>query len=347
MQLVCNGARMSLARGVTCVCIIDVPISLPCSTRLFGRNMKLPLALLLPIVAVLFFALSVALSPFFALVFVLVYPGFVTVEVKLQTAWRNAYFWAGWKDTIIATGQNLQQYWYACTLGVREVLRTVRRKAWAYQYEVHPLDILLAFLMVPIGGALASLVLLVMLVVKLPFMVLRAYANHFASARDWFRGPVMGIAWVAALPAIPLAAALLVPATPIFAFYQAVEAAGILLAKNGDLLPPLVHLAAVAAKINRDTTRYILRMDVPFILPSRNPLSPLWLLAGLGPTILALINVPIVMLAVVFMSFVPVLFACWAKILHKMKTSAAGSKPYVAPLLVFGLILAVPGAPSE
>ncbi len=210
---------------------------------------------MLPIAILLYFALSTAAAVPFALVYVLVYPGFITAERTRQSAFRYAYLWAGWADTLASTVHTLQSYWYTATLGARDAMRTVRRKAWAYQYEFHPADLALAALTLPLGGALLAAALLLLLAGKLPFIILRAYDNHFRAAGDWFRGPLLSAAWFAAVPLMPLGAALLVPAAAGFAFYQAGLAAAIVLRKNGAIVPPAMHLWAVLTRVHRDSTK--------------------------------------------------------------------------------------------
>jgi hypothetical protein len=84
---------------------------------------------------------------------------------------------------------------------------------------------------------------------------------------------------------------------------------------------------------------------VPFlVLPSATPISLPWLVAGIVPTIAGFVVVPIVMLVVVIMSFVPVLTAAWGKIIHAMSTGK-GKKPAVLPFLVLAMPLVVPVVP--
>jgi hypothetical protein len=225
------------------------------STRLFGPNLKFPVGLLYPVLLLLYFALSVAVAPLFALVFALVYPGYVTAEMKMQTAWRYAYFWAGWTDTLRAVAQNLQQYWFTCTLGARDKLRAIRRKAWPYRYEVHPLNVLLAAITLPVGGAVLGALSVAILAVKLPFILFRAYSNHVRGVSLWCRGPLLTLAWVLAIPAIPVGAALLLPAALAYAFYESYHASLMVMEHRGNMLPPIHHLGQKAWRVHRESTR--------------------------------------------------------------------------------------------
>jgi hypothetical protein len=243
------------ARALASCVLTNVLLPPPRSTRLFGRNLKFPVGLLIPVALLLYIALTVALAPVFALVFALVYPGYITAEVKMQSAWRYAYVWAGWTDTLNAMLQNLAQYWYTCTLGARETLRTIRRKAWPYRYEIHPLNVTLAFLTLPLGGAVLGAVCAAVLAVKLPLMIFRAYSNHVRGVGNWCRGPILTVAWAVLLPLLPVGAALLIPAAVGYAFYESYHAALMVLEHRGNLLPPLVHLGQKAWRIHRESTR--------------------------------------------------------------------------------------------
>jgi len=337
--------------GVTLMNIIAFPLWLDHGyatiyyTRLFGRNLKWPIGVLYPILLLLYFMISIVLSIPFALIFALVYPGYSTAEVKMQTAWRYAYFWAGWIDTLNITRTNLMQYWYTVSLGARDALRMVRRRAWNYQYEFHPWNMLLAFIMYPILSIGTGLGLILILTLKFPFILIRSYINHFRGTGLWFRGPVLTIAWILLVPLIPAIASLSLPIALFYSFYQGFFASKMIITERGKLGPAGLHLYAIILRGHRESTRYMLGQDVPFLnLPASNPVSPVWLVLGFIPSICSLLVVPIIMGVIVLVSVIPVYVAAWSKLIRGM-SSSTGSKPHILPFLILGVPLVIPFVP--
>lgn len=88
------------------------------------------------------------------------------------------------------------------------------------------------------------------------------------------------------------------------------------------------------------TTRYILRQDVPFsIVPPGAPVSVGWLMAALLPFICGLVAVPLLLLPIVLVAFVPVTVASVAKIIDAITLTGWGKKPQWLPVLTFSLLL--------
>lgn len=315
------------------------------STRLFGRNLKWPIGLLYPILLLLYFAVSIIISIPFGIIVALVYPGYSTAEVKMQTAWRYAYFWAGWTDTLMVTKTNLMQYWYTVSLGARDALRMVRRRAWNYQYEAHPYNFVLGSLMGPIMGMGVGIGLMLILTIKFPFILLRAYINHFRNTGLWFRGPVLTFAWIILIPLIPVIACFTLPIVFFYATYQGILTIKTIITDRGKIGPAALHLYSLLLRGHRESTRYMLGQDVPFLnLPASNPVSPLWLILGIIPSVCSVLVIPFVMGIIILLSVIPVYVAAFSKIIKGM-SSSTGSKPHILPFLILALPLAIPFVP--
>lgn len=103
----------------------------------------------------------------------------------------------------------------------------------------------------------------------------------------------MGIGYFLAFGFFPLAGALLFPAMVVYAAYLSAQASVDVLAYRGRIGPGLGRLSDGISLVQKETSRYIMRQDVPFlVLPSHNPISFPWLLAGLLPWVFALVVVP-------------------------------------------------------
>ncbi len=308
---------------------------------MLGRNIKVIVALLYPVALLAYIPLSaVAVLPV-AVAFSLLFPGYVTLETKRQTAWRFAYFWAGWKDTMVMAVRYLVRYYYSVTQGFREQARVLRRKAWPTTYDFHPLNVLCSVLMLVVGGAVASALLLVLLALKVPFLMLRAELNHIAARDLWLRSLRLGAAWVIGLLLVPLGPPLLLLAALPYSFYSSAQAGRMVILEGGALLPALTHLAVTLADANDYTTRYMLRQDVPFMaLPAELRAHGGWMLAGLLPALFGLVVVTPVGLLIAALSIFPITTAAWQKIGDAMSSGSVQARPWLfVALCLLGLIV--------
>jgi hypothetical protein len=342
------------------------------STRKVGPNMKLvimPFAIPFVFIAAVF---GIALSPLYALCFALFYPGIVTVDIKRQSAWRRTWLWAGWQETFFTTQENLVTYFYVCTKGVPDELRKLRRRTYTKRQEIYPLDWFVAIVFFfLLGGVLSAVSMAIIVAIKLPLIAFRAFANHFRTTNDWFRSPALIFAWFLGLVfIIPLGIALAVPLAIFWGLYKGGLSASMIMTRHMDVVAskasrkidiaqaeslsgsfsyyvdaPLDSLLTAVKNIHIESTRYILRQDVPFlVLESKVPISIPWLVLGLIASIIGVICVIPVMLTVILMSIVPVLMSMWGKLIQFMSTSN-GQKSYTFPFAFLGLALALPAAP--
>ena len=342
------------------------------STRKLGPNMKLvimPLAIPFVFIAAAF---GIALSPLYAICFALFYPGIVTVDIKRQSAWRRTWLWAGWQETFLTTQENLITYFYICTKGVPEELRKLRRRTYSKRQEIYPLDWFVAiFIFFFLGGTLSTVLMAIIIAVKLPIIAYRAFSNHFRTYGDWFRSPTLIFAWIIGLVfVIPLGIALAVPAAIIWGLYKGGLSAGMIMTRHMAVVAskaskkidiahaeslsgsfsyyvdaPLDSLLTAVKNMHIESTRYILRQDVPFlVVESNNPVSIPHLLVGLIASLIGVICVIPIMLTIILMSIVPVLMSMWSKLIHFMSTSN-GQRSYTFPFALLGLVLAIPAAP--
>lgn len=308
-----------------------------CSNRLLGRNLKLAAGLLYPVVVVLYFALSVAAVVPLGILFALWYPGFITWNLKQQSAWKHTYFWAGWNETLATTVKYAVRYYYSVSLGFKEQTRIIRRKAWKQTYDVHPLNLILAVLVLWVGFALELVFMELLLIIKLPFLIFRATSNHISARSLWFRGCGLSLAWVAALPCMLLGPPLLLLAALPWCFSKALLAAELTLIEWGDLRPAWFILSSALKDVHVWTARYISKYDVPFTPPPQGqPVHPGYLILGLFPTILGLVIVPPVSLALVLLSIMPAMTAAWVKIGTGMSQGGVQNRPVV--FLALGLL---------
>ena len=198
--------------------------------------------------------------------------------------------------------------------GHLRVARTTPAKPDSAPLDIHPWNYTLAVLVYLLGWVTVSLVLMLVVLVKLPAIILRAYVNHVVAASAW--GPFpwsknwkcwFSPAWWLAFPFLPVVAILLLPGTLVYASYVAAIAAADTVKERGALGPPLTRLYTAILTGHRETTRYILRQDVPgLVLPASTPVSLPWLCAGILPALLALVAVPALTLLVVLLAVVPV-----------------------------------------
>ena len=329
----------------------------------------MPLAIPFVFIAAVF---GIALSPLYAICFALFYPGIVTVDIKRQSAWRRTWLWAGWSETFITTQENLITYFYVCTKGVPDELRKLRRRTYTKRQEIYPLDWIVAIVFFfCLGGVLSAVSMAIIIAVKLPAIAYRAFSNHFRTSSDWFRSPALIFAWVLGLLlVIPLGVALAVPAALIWGIYKGSLSASMIMTRHMDVVAskaskkidiaqaeslsgsfsyyvdsPLDSLLTSVKNVHVESTRYILRQDVPFlVLESSNPVSVPWLAFGLVASVIGVICVIPIMLTIILMSIVPVLMSMWGKLIQFMSTSN-GQRAYTFPFALLGLVLAIPAAP--
>jgi len=196
-----------------------------------------------------------------------------------------------------------QGYWGFCTGYVINAARHVRTARFAHDHEpwdLHPLNWLIALCTYALGWVVTSVLLLLIVAVKLLPMLLRAYSNHLYVFKVWSPLPCskgfkwyMGLGYFLAFGFFPVAGALLFPAMIVYAAYLAALAALDVVMYRGRVAPGLGRLREGIKVVQRETSRYIMRQDVPFlVLPSHNPISFPWLLAGLVPWLFALVLVP-------------------------------------------------------
>ena len=211
---------------------------------------------------------------------------------------------------------SLQAYWGFLTVWVTGHLRVARTSpAKGEPYNIHPWNYTLAALMYVLGWAFSSAVLVLIVLAKLVPIILRAYVNHVLAAPAygpfpwskkwmWWFSPL----WWLAFPLLPVGAALLVPGALVYASYYAAIAAADTVKERGAFAPGLTRLKEAILTGHRETTRYIMRQDVPFLdVPSSGPVSLPWLLIGIIPALLALVAIPVLTLLVVVESAIPVL----------------------------------------
>lgn len=92
-------------------------------------------------------------------------------------------------------------------------------------------------------------------------------------------------------------------------------------------------------QLNRETTRYILRQDVPFLeLPSTNPISLPWLLLGVPAAVVGIALVPPALVLLYFKTLGSVYISAFTKTMRAMLEGGKGSRPAVLPLMALLLI---------
>jgi hypothetical protein len=273
---------------------------------LIGRNLKVLAGLFWPIAFLLYLAISTAVSVPLSVAFVLWYPGYVTLDQKLQTGFRYAYCWAGWEPTFHAAFRNLRYYLNTVTVGFAQYLKVIRTRKYPKTVDIHPLNYSLALVMLPLGTVLLYLGLVLIHAVKGVATILRMYVNHFRNAGLWFRGPVLSVGWVLGVPLLPVVWALVFLGALPYAGFHACKAADIVVNKRGNVVPALMHLWERTMNYHRVSTRYILGQDVPFLdLPQSNPVSVPWLLAGILPVLIGLVYAPVMVTVLALLSIVP------------------------------------------
>lgn len=149
---------------------------------------------------------------------------------------------------------------------------------------MHPFNALLALFVYMFGWAFLSIALLAIAVVKVVPMLLRAFVNHILAASVWSPLPWnRGFKWWFSpaywlvFPLLPAAAALLFPAVLVYASYVAAAAALDTITCRGALSPGLGRLRDAAIHVDSETTKYIMRHDVPFlVMPTPTPISLPW-----------------------------------------------------------------------
>jgi len=202
-----------------------------------------------------------------------------------------------------AAARLLQGFWGFCTGYLVNAARHVRTARFPPDHEpwdLHPLNWIVALGTYVLGWVVTSVLLLLIVAIKLLPMLLRAYSNHVYVFKVWSPLPCsknfkwyMGLGYFLAFAFFPVAGALLFPAMIVYAAYLAALAALDVLLYRGRVTPGLARLSEGVKAVQRETSRYIMRQDVPFlVLPSHNPISLSWLLAGLLPWVFALVLVP-------------------------------------------------------
>ena len=321
--------------------------SLSRSTRLLGPNLKVVLGLLYPLALLAWVALTTAAAAPIALFTALSYPGWFTLHAKRQTAWRWAYVWAGWRETLEVVAEQHSAYALACNVGFVHYCGTLRRQPWATRYDIHPLAVLSALLTGALGAALLACALLPLAALKALPCAWRALANQWQDREIWWRSAGLSAAWaLSLLLAPPAVLALALPSALLWALYAGALCAGKTLEAGGLPLPGLRSLVASAQAYNSATTRYILQQDVPHVdyAADARPLSPVHALLGLLITApLALLITPLALCLPLLLNLLPTALAAASWALYRLQSSLEGKRPAMAPLALLGLLL-IPAA---
>ena len=207
-------------------------------------------------------------------------------NAKQQTSFRYAYWYSGWVETWEMALDNVAAFHGFCAVWVPGQLRLLRTKraAETAAVDIHPLNVLIAALMYVLGWPVMSALLLLLAAVKVLPMLLRAFVNHVLAAAVWSPIPCSrGFKWWFSpaywliFPLLPVAAALLFPAMLVFASYVAAGAAVDAITSRGALSPGLGRMRDALVHVDTETTKYIMRQDVPFlVMPSATPVSLPW-----------------------------------------------------------------------
>ena len=195
------------------------------------------------------------------------------------------YLRAVYQHVCLSVCAYVQAYWgflSVWVIGHMRVARTAPRGA--KPYDIHPWNYLLALFVYTLGWILTTIALELIVLVKLAPIILRAYVNHFVAAPaygpfpwsknwKWWFSPM----WWFAIPLLPVAAVLLLPGAMVYGSYVSAIAAADTVKARGALGPAFVRLRDAVARGHKETTRYILRQDVPFLeLPASSPVSLPW-----------------------------------------------------------------------
>ena len=257
--------------------------------------------------------------------------------MKRQSQWgASVICWGGWSQTWLTSLKACEHYWLVSSSGAVDAFRSLRLTDHSVTYELNIFSTLLAVFFGWLGGIFLFAALIVILALKMVPILVRAVANHALNFNLWARSPVMIVAWFAALPAIPVVVAALVPGAVVYAFYYGWQAARAV--QSEGLQAGATTLAFAFKKANADSTNYILRRDVPFLTSTSRPLSLPWLCAGFLPALLALILVPIVLAGPLILNIIPSIVAAAQKLLVGMFRSSKGGRPLAFPVLALVLI---------
>lgn len=312
-----------------------------CSTRLFGPVLKCLMFILVPFLALLYFVLSIVAVLIASPCFALLNPGYVTLQLKMQTAWRNAYFWAGWSETLGDTVRHARQYYYFVTVGCKEAMRTVRRKAWPKRYELYPVRLCLAAIVVALGVAIGAAVDLLIYLIKGPIILIRAFKNHIDDAHIWFRKSniTMGVFYFPWFIFIIFGYLLLIPVVLLYAMRSAFEAGGLTYEKLPGIFDGINHIYLSIRTVDDETSRYIMRQDVPYEKKRTTvPFSPIWALAATLPILCGIVVVPLLNLIIFATNYFSVVRVgiekCVNELQHK-RQSLSASKIFGLYALMF------------
>ena len=258
------------------------------------------------------------------------YPTWVTLHAgRVGDRFSPAY---GWRQTAWRVSQDLQLYGNFFGIFVPEWTHMVIvAPKPAVVLEVYPLAFLLAavvaLIVFPIFAALA----LPLIAVELLPILLRAYYIHFSAAALWQRsGATWAVAWFAYLLLLPVVAALTLPATVFYALVVAGRSGRALYAARGNPLPAALCAGAEFLSFELMTRRYILGIDVPFVeggAPSGGSVP--WMIAGVGPALLALVLLPLPMILLAVISIVPVVVRSFELLEQRAHNGATTSSAYI------------------
>jgi hypothetical protein len=238
---------------------------------------------------------------------------------------------------------NILAYYGFCGSYIPSVLKDIRTKKQT-PVDFHPLDILVAFLVYILGFVFVAVTLALMLVVKLIFLLFRAYANHIQSTKLWFQGCVWWtvIGYFLLYILFPVAAVLLFPAAIIYASYIATLASAAVMRNDGIPVESFWILIGGISSMNIESNRYILNQDIPYLTTqTSSPVFLHWILAGLIPAILGFPVILIASLVLVLIGVVPVMISGLGRVWDLMCFNSKGSKWYVVPFLLL-LLCVVP-----
>lgn len=218
---------------------------------------------------------------------------------------------SAWLETVARTGTNIDAYLSFYSVYLPDRVRVeAKRPLVGEPYEIHPWNYALATMVFLAASLGLGMAFLLMMAVKLLPILARAIINHAREAGSWFWGGHLHMIALYFLYylAVPVAAALALPAALLYGVYVAGRVGGAIVASRGALFPGWLVAREALVEANRGTTRYILNQNVPFlVLPSANPIHLQWLLAALLPFLIGLVVDAIAMAIITCLMLVPCL----------------------------------------
>jgi len=296
---------------------------------------------------VIWAAFTLAASALLSIFFSLVYPGWFTYHAKQQTAWRWAYIWAGWVETLELVSSYVQQYHLASHVGLLDVASTIRRANWPVTYDfVNPFVAILALLFAATGGSSLIVYTVILSVFKSPLVAYRAFMNQVHQRELWLRNARLGCTWLLSLlfvvPAVLLSLPIVALGWAIVGAFQATLAVS---ASGGDINEGTRSALESLYQFNLYTTRYFYNQDVPYAdySNSSRPLSPLYALLGLlfgFP--LALTFTPLILLVPFLLNILPAFSTSATKCVKAMGWDMSKKRAPLAVLCFISLPISVP-----